>query len=216
MKKNFTLLTFLCFSIICKAQFINGFTLIPANPSASDNIKLIANMSFPSGPCNDHQQFISFNGNVISASAIHCLGMLTVICNYSDTFSLGQLPVGNYRFDFNVNAGSGPSPCSPGIVPGPSDSLNFTVTQPSSLPEVNPEVIRIQYHPLSKKINIQFAHAVNSGNVRLYNATGQVLRSLNIKGSQQSISTVELPKGLYIVEITSEQGRLTRRILVQD
>ena len=216
MKKNLLLSLFLFFILYSNAQVINGFTVMPAAPTVDDHVTVIAHMSFPSGGCSDHQQSSTFSGNRIYASALHCLGPLTFICNYSDTFSLGQLQAGNYGFIFNVNAGGGPSPCTPGIVPGPLDSVLFTVIFAATIDELSEENISIVYNPAQKKINIHFNKVIVNGKVSLYNITGQALLKDALNSNSQSLATDKLNQGLYIVEIVSDKGRFAKRVFIQD
>ena len=216
MKKYLLLIAFVIYGLCANAQFIQGFTISPSNPNSNDHLKIMANMSFSSGGCSDHQQFSSIQGTTISASALHCLGALSVICNYSDTFAIGQLAAGNYRFIFSVNEGGGPSPCSPGIVPGPTDSISFTVSQAASISELSEENISITYNALQGKIILHFNKPLTNGKVSLFNLTGQVLHAEALTALSQSLSAKELNAGFYIVEITSDKGHFAKRILVQE
>jgi hypothetical protein len=117
------------------AQWINGITYAPPNPTANDSIVFYVSLSFPSGSCDEHTQFHTVNGPIVDAYALHCLGMLTVICPYTDTFAIGQLPAGAYWFRFHVDIGGLPFPCTPGINPGPTDSVPFVVSPVTALPQ---------------------------------------------------------------------------------
>ncbi len=216
MKKQILFFYFLLLFITSKAQFINGFTIIPANPTSNDSVKILVQMSFPSGDCSDHQQFYSANGNNLVGSAIHCLGPLTVICNYTDTFSVGQLAAGSYKFMFNVNSGGGPSPCTPGIVPGPTDSVSFVVSQAASINELLDENISINYNPLQKKISLSFNNPIVKGKVGLYTITGQILQSELLSFPSQNLDVAKLEAGIYILEISGNKGKLAKRIVLQD
>lgn len=216
MKKTLLLLLCVFGNFMAQAQFINGITLQPANPTSNDQIKVLVDMSFPSGGCSDHQQFYSANGNMLSASALHCLGPLTVICNYTDTFNVGQLAAGNYTFFFNVNIGGGPSPCSPGIVPGPSDSLPFVVSQAASINELSDQNISIKYNSLQKKINLSFNSPIVKGKATIYSITGQMLHTEALTFPSQSIAVDKLQAGLYLLEITGSKGKLTKRLVIQE
>jgi hypothetical protein len=215
--KKFILLFYILLSVLAaNAQFIHGFTAIPANPTTDDQIKILVQMSFPSGGCGDHQQFYSANGNMLSASALHCLGPLAVICSYTDTFNLGQLAAGNYKFFFNVNIGGGPSPCSPGIVPGPSDSLPFIVSQAATINELSDQNISIKFNSLQKKINLSFNSPIAKGKATIYSITGQMLQTEVLTFPSQSIAVDKFPAGLYLLEITGSKGKLTKRLVIQE
>ncbi len=109
------------------AQWINSIQYQPSNPATNDTITFYVDLSFPSGTCDQHSQGFYINGNKIEAFALHCLGMLTYICHHTDTFKINPLPAGAYSFHFQLDAGMLPFPCTPGIFPGPSDSIALVV-----------------------------------------------------------------------------------------
>lgn len=88
----------LLMSFIAPAQFINSISTSPQQPTTSDTIYIYPTVSFGYRWVVKITQFISINGNNITASATHCLGMLTVICTTTDTFKIDPLPAGNYTF----------------------------------------------------------------------------------------------------------------------
>src|SRR5262245_44798043 len=138
MKKSYLVLL-ICLAGLqfgSKAQWIGTITVSPPAPTTQDSIKILVDCSFPSGSCDPYLASVFINGNDIYGNALHCLGMLTVICSYTDTFALPPMPAGNYNFHMQLNAGGGPAPCTAGINPGPVDSLSFTVTQPMGIPSI--------------------------------------------------------------------------------
>jgi hypothetical protein len=146
MKK--TVLLTLAFALVAwsaPAQWINSLSVFPPSPTTADSIILYADCSFPNGSCDP--SLVSFNrvGNDFYGNALHCMGLLTVICDYTDTFTVGTLPAGSYGFHFQLNAGLAPAPCTPGIVPGPADSLFFTVAPVTGLPPVQRDRFRVVY-----------------------------------------------------------------------
>ena len=108
-------------------QTINSLNIFPQNPSEKDSIYITVNSTFSSSSCDTSSNYLSLNNNTISASSIHCLGMASALCDATDTFLIGGLTAGSYTFIINVNQGFLPS-CTPGIVPGPTDTLNFNVS----------------------------------------------------------------------------------------
>src|SRR5688572_16948378 len=148
MKTLFTLTLFSLLSLsTVQAQWIISLTVSPASPTVNDQVMVIAEVEFPSGSCDDKMLQNSGSGNEIYLSALHCVGMAAYICSSIDTFMLGQLPVGTYMTHFQLDMGMGPSPCSPGIVPGPTDSLAFTVTTATGLPQIGTQVIQLYPNP---------------------------------------------------------------------
>lgn len=138
MKKNLlTVITIIALlsAKIAHAQWINSLTVVPATPNTLDTIYVYADLSFSSGTCDQHTQFLSASPPNIYASALHCNGMLTFICSHTDTFKIDPLPAGMYNFIFHVDAGALPSPCTPGIIAGPTDSISFTVNSVITIPD---------------------------------------------------------------------------------
>lgn len=76
--------------VFSQGQILN-ITVDPANPTTADYVKVYVELAFNSGGCDLDFSGHSTNGNTTTASAMHCVGMLTVICNITDTFNLGYL-----------------------------------------------------------------------------------------------------------------------------
>lgn len=61
-------------------------------------------------------------------------------------------------------------------------------------------------------INLQNLHGER---LELFNTTGQRVKADQVQGNQVQISTKDLRPGLYIVKIHTEEGIITRRVLLQ-
>ncbi|HQF28933.1 MAG TPA: T9SS type A sorting domain-containing protein [Bacteroidia bacterium] len=206
MKAKLTLL-FTCGILFAKAQFIDQISVFPPNPTTNDEIHFIANCYFGSGTCDQKSQYISINGSEISASAIHCLGMLTYICNETDSFYIGYLPTGTYQVNFQLNAGSGPVPCTPGIVPGPSDSLTFTVQSATGITEIGKSLVKISPNPTRGKAVVSISGTDFIGKMEVRNLTGALLKEWNTYNRELSIDLSNLAPGVYQLIFTSESGK---------
>lgn len=211
--KKFTLLTILilCQSYSIKAQWINSITTIPIAPTTNDTILIIADCMFSSGSCDQHTQGYFINGTIIDAWALHCTGMLTVICSHTDTFKINPLPAGNYKFRFQLDQGQLPSPCTPGFVPGPHDSLTFTVQQFMSVNDIAAQGITI----LVKHNAIKLSN-INNYNLQfiLFSADGRKVIDKNLANGE---SNFDLPfaRGIYNAVIVKDNQRiLNRKILI--
>jgi hypothetical protein len=77
-------------------------THYPPNPTSLDNIYVVTEDLFTSGPCWIDSSNIVINGFDITCNAYFSVGMLAVMCTSFDTFQLGQLPDGTYQFHFNL------------------------------------------------------------------------------------------------------------------
>jgi Secretion system C-terminal sorting domain len=206
MKAKLTLL-FTCGILFAQAQFIDQISVFPPNPTTNDEIHFIANCYFGSGTCDQKSQYISVNGSEISASAIHCLGMLSYICNETDSFTIGYLPAGTYHVNFQLNAGAGPVPCSPGIVPGPSDSLTFTVQSATGITEIGKSQVKISPNPTRGKSQISISGTDFTGKMEIRNLAGALLKEWITSNSEVSIDLSDLAQGVYQLIFTSEHGK---------
>ena len=106
---------------------IISLTISPTYPTNIDTVYIYAELAFTSSSCPLDMKSHSVLGNNIVASTQHCLGMLTTICNTTDTFKLNPLAVGTYTFDLTLSSGFGGPPCTAGIVPDDNDVITFNV-----------------------------------------------------------------------------------------
>ncbi len=102
----FYLYIFLSFNLNAQGAITN-ISCSPANPTVNDTIYFFVETQFPSSDCLLMNSSFSINGNSIIASAQHCLGMLTAICNTTDTFMILPLSVGTYIFNMTLSSGFG-------------------------------------------------------------------------------------------------------------
>jgi hypothetical protein len=146
MKK--LLLILLCLPMIGFGQMlgsISSLTISPTYPTNTDTVYIYAELLFTSSSCPLDMKLHSVLGNNIVASTQHCLGMLTTICNTTDTFKLNPLAVGAYIFDLTLSSGFGGPPCTPGVVPDDYDTITFNVSAFVGVEEraTNKELIKI-------------------------------------------------------------------------
>lgn len=193
------------------AQWINSISIQPASPTTADTITVLAACSFPSGGCSDHTQFSSIIGNDIFAGALHCLGPLSFICNFTDTFIIDPLPAGNFTFHFQIDAGLGPSPCTPGIVPGPSDSVSFVVSPFTNIPEFIAQD-EVYAFPNPAKHQVQIKGLEDSEfpvKLELYSIAGKLIKKIEMESSGDYFEIGEIPDGIYQLQVeTSKQRKL--------
>ena len=114
---------------------ISSLTISPVNPNNTDTVYIYAELLFTSSDCPLDMKSHSVLGNNIVASTQHCLGMLTTICNTTDTFKLNPLAVGAYTFDLTLSSGGGGPPCTAGIVPDDNDIISFSVVNSVGIEE---------------------------------------------------------------------------------
>lgn len=194
-------------------QFIQQLRIEPAQPVSTSSVSLIADVAFPSGDCFEKSVFFSQTGpNRYEVSSIHCLGLLTVVCYDSDTIDFGLLPPGNYRVIYHVDAGFGPLPCTPGIVPGPTDSIDFTVNTASGIEEMNNDPFVIYPNPSgsSGDFSIQNNSSIQPEQLSIFGMDGRLLFQSRLKENQNQWKLSFLPDGIYQVIVKSHSGSIHR------
>ena len=184
---------------------ITSIEVIPAMPTIADSVYLVGHFQFTSGGCDKQFFTASLLGNHVVASAQHCTGMLTYICDVSDTLNLGILPFGTYTVDLTLSSGAAPIPCTPGIVPDDNDSTSFNVIAPLSIAENN---IGFRLTPNPAKEMLTF-----SGNelkrlvgeqVVVYGLNGSIVKAEPLD-AEYNMDVSELNPGLYFVKIGPSQ-----------
>ena len=205
-----TLLNLALRSSNCFAQpWINSISVQPANPTSADTVRMLVECSFPSGACDPYLVNSSAIGNDIYGSALHCLGMLAVICNYTDTFTINPLASGNYKFHMQLDAGGGPAPCTPGIVPGPVDSISFIVTPSSGVIDPPAENnFEITYDPYFQQLLILAPKSLllsGKNIVCIFSADGKLVIKKELALSTSPIS-ISLNQGFYFASLFSGSG----------
>ncbi|HEX5002593.1 MAG TPA: T9SS type A sorting domain-containing protein [Bacteroidia bacterium] len=196
------------FSGFVSAQWIQSISVQPSSPTTNDSIFVIASVSFPSGGCSDKSQFTGVVGNQLYGNALHCLGQLAFICSTSDTFAFPPAPAGSYTFHFQLNAGQGPSPCTPGIVAGPTDSIVFVVTPTTGL-QLPPGHIEFSVlpNPASAFIDLQFQMPPQQGTkIEIIDMNGRLFTTSFVSQVNTRIPVEKFPAGNYLVKITDTKG----------
>ncbi|PSJ71869.1 hypothetical protein C7N43_37120 [Sphingobacteriales bacterium UPWRP_1] len=115
------------------AQYITNMQIYPPAPVSNEPVYLAVSTLFTSGDCPLYNYNVSVDNlpeiPVVNVSATYCVGMLTVICERTDTIPLGLLPSGNYILQYQMQYAplSGPGSCEPPYLPGESDNLPFAI-----------------------------------------------------------------------------------------
>lgn len=117
MKKIYAFLFLMTVLLSARAQYgtINSMTIIPANPTTVDTVKLIADITVGYSSCwlMGSNFSIPSPGNYM-VDAYYCMGMLAALCNSTDTFTFGVLPAGTNNIYMLLRSAqnAGPDPCT--------------------------------------------------------------------------------------------------------
>lgn len=193
----FTLM--LIFHSEINAQYINNLAIYPTSPTDNDSVYFIASCYFQSGSCNDKTLSFGINNDNITCNAIHCIGLATYICYDTDTFSVGKLAAGNYTFHYNLNAGYGITPCTPGIITGPSDSLKVQINLASEVSEIDNHLLTIYPNPCSDYLTINNSNnQINS--IIICDFKGRVCMNELVSHSQERLNLENIKPGIYLIK----------------
>ena len=218
MKKNYFLLLifFIGFNVTGHSQWINSISMSPLYPTTNDSVTFYVDCGFPSGSCDPYLPSVFVSGYDIYANALHCLGMLTVICYYTDTFTVPPLPAGYYSFHMQLNAGGGPAPCTAGIVPGPEDTLDFIVTPGTGIPPIHGDAVyQLFSDPSEGTLTVVFPSVVSSkpARLRVYSNDGRSVFSAPVSETV-SVFRPHLPAGTYVASLETGDARFQKKIIV--
>lgn len=206
MKRLFIILALLRFAQLSIAQgTISSLTVSPPNPTVNDDIEIHALVQFTSGDCQLDNQGHNINGNSIEAYSHHCVGLLTVICPTTDTFQIGQLPAGDYSFNFTLTSGFGGAGCSPGIVPDDSDQIQFTVSPSVGIDEITWDQNFAYPNPVT---DILFLSEKLEESAVIADINGRTVFEIS-EGSAQ-ISVEQLSPGVYFLRTKSKRFRFVK------
>lgn len=186
----------LVLSVNCQGQWIQQIWTNPPVLTTNTPVQIIAEVDFPSGGCSDKTLNLMQVGNSISGYAIHCLGFALFICNDKDTFNLGLLPAGTYTFYYQVDIGGAPSPCTPGITPGPSDSMTFVVNLASTVEEDEYSAFDLFPNPTVNTLHIKLKDAI-SGSYKILNSLGAIVFESRVDGPMIDLDVSDFADGLY-------------------
>lgn len=195
---------------LAQGQFIQQITVLPAQPSVSDSVLVLVQSAFSSGSCDESSQNLGpITPFYHQADAVHCLGILSVICYDTDTFQLGLLPAGQHTCVVTIHNGFLPAPCSPVIQPGVRDSIKFTVSTAAGLDQVATAAFSVSPNPAQESIYIkQGSRSSTGGHFVIYDGLGKPV--LTLSGDHTGgLDISALSAGIYWIRFVAD-GEISR------
>lgn len=202
MKKALILFLFLSHKILF-AQFgqITSVQIIPTNPTDADQVKAVVAVMLGGSPCNLNNAVNSITGNNIELDNYYCEGMLTMICNRTDTINLGTLSAGTYNLVVNMWTGCGPYTAVDSAL---NNSFNVSVFSKISKVTASSELMVFPNPTADGEILLQIPNN-HSYSIICYDAVGKVVFSnANLSSTQK----LKLPssKGFYYIKAIDYNG----------
>lgn len=199
------LINLLTFQSVYSQGQIMGFTIDPANPTELDYVKVYVDIMFTSGSCDVDNQGHTTVDSITNASALHCVGMLTVICDTRDTFNLGYLDPGTHKFKFTLSSGFGGPGCSPGVAPDDRDSISFNVINILGTNELyKNNLVRVFPNPMQANSILKIDASLNLIQPQLIitDALGKVVKTISsVVNNTIFIERSQLNSGIYFYRL---------------
>ena len=186
------------------AQFgqITSVQIIPANPTDADQVKAVVQVMLGGSPCNLNNAVSNITGNNIELDNYYCEGMLTMICNRTDTINLGTLSAGTYNLIVNMWTG-----CGPYTTVDSALNNSFNVSTFSKVSKINTSSNNLIVFP-NPSANGEILLQIPNNNIYsiiCYDGVGkEVFSSSNISG----IHKLKLPdtQGFYYIKAVDNNG----------
>ena len=196
----------------------NEYTVGPIYPSSNDTIYVYIDLAFPTSSCVLDNSSVQVSGNNITASSQYCLGILTSICNTTDTIVIMPLPAAvNYYFNYFLSVGSLPLPCSPGVVPNDSLSFDFAVEHIAGIDEKSTFSYGLSPNPTLGTFEVYLPSFIEDEfSYLIKNNQGGLVQSTGIIESNIQKFDLNLKSGMYYVILSSKSYgyHVTKKIAV--
>jgi hypothetical protein len=219
MKKIYVLLFALSISTFSFSQgVIQGFTIDPAAPTTTDVVKVYVDVMFTTMGCAVDNQNHSTAGSSTTGFAHHCLGMLTAICNTTDTFNLGMLPAGMHTFNMTLTSGIGGPPCTPGFIADDNGSITFTVTTATGISDyMGLNTITIYPNPLQTNATIVVDPKIKikTAEFKIVDLMGRIVKTIgSIQTNEFTFDREQLSNGVYFYQLIQDETVISNGKLV--
>ena len=215
--KNFRGLLFVClmtFSFGGYSQYIDSVRISPKTPASNDSTTFLVYVTYTSGGCDIKTHNTQISNNIISNISQYCYGNYMYICHNVDSVKVPILSPGSYTFHYVLKSSTLFSGCTTYT---PTDSINipFSINYPLGIDNhSNPNIFNISDFD-TKKIIIRLSESKKSM-LFIYNLLGNKLFETSLYSIESEIN-INLPKGLYLVKVSTEDGKSqTKKIIIKE
>jgi hypothetical protein len=192
--------------LMAYTQAISSVNTIPSAPSSTDTVKVLANVWLPSSGCWVESKSGSVAGNNVSIAATFNSGMLTTICNMTDTFNLGTLPSGTYHGWYKMYYVG---------LPLFVDSTDFTFTVGGTTDiQTNLQYNRafsvcLKGNLAKVQVNYSLLQQEVPLSLKVYSEDGRLVQSLPLEKSNSTVLYYPAPShsGLYLYSLSTSLNR---------
>lgn len=176
-----------------------------------NNLDLSANTTLNQLYCN--------NNNISSLDLSNNTALTTLFCNDNELTSLNIKNGNNTNFTiFSIKT-------NPNLMCVEVDNVNYSNTNWTnkdatasyslncslSIDKFETEKFKVYPNPVENVLNIELEDETSVNKVNIYNCLGKLVSSTNYL----KIDTSHLLNGLYVLELETEQGKFSKKIIVQ-
>lgn len=214
MKKSLLFLALIISVQVARSQMagvISTPTLIPAQPTVNDIVKIVTEVTTPNqaivvDPCT-----ANISGFNIFIKTCYSQVMLPATQTFVDTLTIGQLAAGSYTILQTVFNSTAQQHCAK--IDSSMASSVFVVTTPqaTSLHETEIESAwKVFPNPASSYVHIK--SPVRISEVRIYSSTGALVKAAAIDKSGQ-LNVSDLSEGVYFLKLSTAGETKTLRFV---
>jgi hypothetical protein len=189
--------------------YMRSITVLPPNPTTKDSVKIITKVA-PSTLGRKINSNYKLNKDSILLEACYYGGSSTAVEDISDTFNIGTLKQGTYFIKLKAQQSGNPNSCNTNKFTSmdTSFSVNLTaVNEPN-----NDAIVQIFPNPCQNTLSIK---GENIQQINLYNLNNQLLK--HEKGKETiNIDLSTFPNGLYLLNITTNDGKKTWQKVIKE
>jgi pyruvate/oxaloacetate carboxyltransferase len=202
-----TLFIFYIFiSVRCLADpLIYSLEVFPASPTKNDTVRIALKVLSPGQGRLLHLTH-QVQNNVIDVRGCYAILSGTSAGQfYEDTITIGMLPAGDYSINFTAYLAYDT------LCTKADSSLKtaaFTVHAPAFIPTINPQSVTIYPNPAQNILHLHLTTGTTLQQAEIHDMQGRLLRSYHGK---EPINVADLPKGLYMLLVETDRGRITKR-----
>lgn len=181
---------------------IDSFTVIPENPVAGDEVKVIVYATFSYGDCDLTNHAIDVQNGIIVLDLVYTIGAAAYICHSTDTVTIGYLEKGKHPLEINLYVETG---LTGEQTLEDSESTIIPVDQPLSI-HVPPGDSGISMYPNPFYEEVFIATHLVIDRIEIISVLGEktVLHEEYTAG--QPIDLSGLRNGTYFLIITDKDG----------
>lgn len=219
IRYSIALLVLLMLNLSSFGQFayIDSIYVTPANPTVNDNITIITETTFNEGCLSDIKQLLvdTFN-HTIDISLFQCYGVWQAICDKTDTFTIGLLPIGTYTVNFTLYSTGYDlvnGVCLQAYLQSDIDTASFLVSPITSIEkQVIENGIIIYPNPTNGKFTLQTEHPAKYEVIDIH---GKQIYIAETKSKKYEIDLSSKPKGIYLVKVTTAKKVVVEKIVLE-